>query len=175
MKLYLFHELFWIEWYPTSIKLLEYSNSSIWRNFAPCFQRRNKTDTTTTQAKDDFIKISIFVSTMSFIFTALIYQFLKYSKRVLTLSFHESSLFSLRFLGSGHDERRLMFLFTFIFRTLDFISHLWGKTNPKVRFHSLQRVMWYICNLLKLVFAFIFSGVVLLSTVLKLQKPELWI
>ena len=96
---YFFHESFWIEWYPTSIQLLVYSNSSIWWNFAPCFQRRNKTDTTATQAKDDFTKISIFVSTMSFIIQCTniwISEVFKTS----TLSLHESSLLSFRFLGS---------------------------------------------------------------------------
>ena len=82
----------------SSIQLLEYSNSSIWRNFAPCFQRRNKTDTTATQAKDDFTKISIFVSTMSFIIDCTNIWISEVPIQN-EYSFHESSLFSSRFLG----------------------------------------------------------------------------
>ena len=75
------------------------------------------------------------------LFTALTYEFLKYLFKTSTL-FTKVHFSVQDFLVD--DERRLMFLFTFVFRTLDFISHLWGKTNPKVWFYSLQRDVVYL-------------------------------
>ena len=77
--------------------IFECSNSSIWRNFAPRFHRRNKTDTTATQATDDFTKKSIFVATMSIVFQCthiirILYQSLELSNenQAQLHIFHES-------------------------------------------------------------------------------------